>query len=57
MGFVAWYTVVLFCLGTSVFFYKIGTGETEVKNWSIIELYLSRWLVMLPIIGRAFGWW
>lgn len=57
MGFVEWYTIVVFFLGVIIVAYSIGADESLRFDDPYFVRFFYRWLGMLPLIGRVFEWW
>lgn len=59
MGFVEWYTLVLFCIHTLSMVYCTGAGLVieHPDEKSMFSRWVTRWTIMLPLVGRVFGWW
>jgi len=56
MGFVEWYTIVIFFIGATGAAYFTGAG-IDPSSDPLIMGFFYRWIILLPIVGRIFGWW
>lgn len=57
MGFVEWYIIVWFSVNLLSFGYTLGGGDLNTDEITNEYRLIFRWITMLPLIGRVFGWW
>jgi hypothetical protein len=59
MGFVESYVIMLFLMRTMFAFYFLGSGTDPLDGDRPPHFlrYISSWVIMLPMVGRIFGWW
>ena len=52
------YTIVLFCIGALTATYMTGSGKSLYQDGTpMLFHFIGRWIVLLPLVGKVFGWW
>lgn len=55
MGWVEIYTIATFCIGLGMVFYALSNPSFNTLDYP--SRFCYKWIAILPLIGRIFGWW